>query len=687
MKKYILFSIALVTILWFLNVSQAEAAQSLEISPNGRYLTDQNGIPFLIHGDSPWSIIVQLTKEEADEYLESRRQKGFNSIVVNLIEYEYATQPPYNVYGDVPFTTPGDFSTPNEAYFAHADWVIQKAAEKGIIVMLNPCYLGYGGPISGWWKEVENNGPTKSRNYGRYLGNRYKNYTNIVWVAGGDGTPIVGSDREKNWLEILLGIKDNAPDHLWTAHWAGEYSLYVAAFRPYMDLNGIYATDLNGISKYMLDQYNRADFKPTFLWESKYEGPNYLGNYTPRQNIRRQAYEANLCGSTGQNFGSTYIFGFGANVYGKTYDWRWGMEQQGSYDMVRVKQLFSNRGWHDLIPDQNHSVITAGYGTLGSADYVSVARAGDGSFAMAYIPSTGTGTRTLTVDMGKLSGNVTTQWYNPTSGAYSTISGSPFPNSGSRNFTTPGDNGTGTNDWVLVLDASGQVPSLTPVAHWKLDETSGTTASDSSGNGNTGTLVNGPVWASGKIGGGLNFDGADDYVNLGNPASLQLTGAMTITAWIYLNNVNATAHRIVSKLGVSGQRGWELVLDDDPDNNLLMRISSNGTTIIDAKQAVKFDGVGRWVFVAGTYVPGTSLNIYRDGVLVASNTASIPASQFNSNQNVNIGRGPVGYSPFNGKIDDVRIYNRALSAAEIQSLYQSQSDTTPPAAPQGLVVQ
>jgi hypothetical protein len=61
-------------------------------------------------------------------YLEDRRQKGFNSIIVELTEHLVTADPPKNRYGDAPFATPGDFSTPNEAYFAHADWVVRKGA-------------------------------------------------------------------------------------------------------------------------------------------------------------------------------------------------------------------------------------------------------------------------------------------------------------------------------------------------------------------------------------------------------------------------------------------------------------------------------------------------------------------------------------------------------------------------------
>lgn len=101
----------------------------LKVSSNKRYLVDQHNTPFLVQGDAPWSLISGLTQAEADSYLENRRLKGFNTLMVNLIEHKF--HGPVNREGEGPFATPGDFSTPNEKYFAHADWVIRKAAEKG----------------------------------------------------------------------------------------------------------------------------------------------------------------------------------------------------------------------------------------------------------------------------------------------------------------------------------------------------------------------------------------------------------------------------------------------------------------------------------------------------------------------------------------------------------------------------
>jgi hypothetical protein len=127
--------------------------------------------------------------------------------------------------------------------------------------------------------------------------------------------------------------------------------------------------------------------------------------------------------------------------------------------MAYVKALFEPRAWHNLVPDQDHKAITAGYGTFDSSttagnryvmtsDYVAAARTPDGSLVMAYMPSL----RPLTVSMSKLRGAAGARWYDPSRGVYVQIKGSPFANSGTQVFTPPGNNGDGDGDWVLVLE-------------------------------------------------------------------------------------------------------------------------------------------------------------------------------------------------------------------------------------------
>src|SRR5215472_9365209 len=81
----------------------------LKVSSNRRYLVDQKGRPFLVVGDSPWSLIAQLDEQDIERYLKDRQSKGFNSIIVNLIEHKFCTNPPHTRAGLAPFAKPGDF--------------------------------------------------------------------------------------------------------------------------------------------------------------------------------------------------------------------------------------------------------------------------------------------------------------------------------------------------------------------------------------------------------------------------------------------------------------------------------------------------------------------------------------------------------------------------------------------------
>ena len=164
-----------------------------------------------------------------------------------------------------------------------------------------------------------------------------------------------------------------------------------------------------------------------------------------------------MSGSTGALMGNNPVWGFFQN-------WQSSLDTPMSNNMSRLGNLFSSRAWYNLVPDQNHSVVTEGYGSFGNPDYVTAARSGDGALVMAYVPSS----RTLTIDMSKLSGPVTAAWFDPTNGTHAVISGSPFANSGSRDFTTPGNNSRGDADWVLLL-AVNVAPVLDNSGNMSLD--------------------------------------------------------------------------------------------------------------------------------------------------------------------------------------------------------------------------
>ena len=408
-------------------MSDRNVAFPLKISANRRYLVDQNDKPFLLHGDTAWSIISALNESEVEHYLENRAAKGFNALIINLVEHHF--NGPLTRKGEHPFTNPLDLSTPNDRYFDYADWVLQKCAEYGFVVWLAPLYLGYRNPIDteGWYYEARMSGTNRCYRYGRYLGERYANFKNIVWMMGGDRNPD-GLQDELN--SLLMGIKLMDKENLFTAHHHPDDSMPARyGWGGWLDVNGTYSYQI--LQKKLLIDYNHKPVMPFVLLETTYEGEH---NASAVQ-IRRQAYWANLCGATGQFLGNRPIWLFDPG-------WEKAIDAQGSRDMVHVKTLFSSRAWYDLIPDQQHKIVTGGVGEYNGTDYLAAAITRDGSTLIAYMPTA----RTITVDLSKLSGSeVNGWWFDPCTGV--SKAAGKFPTSGPTQLTPPGD-----GDWALVLD-------------------------------------------------------------------------------------------------------------------------------------------------------------------------------------------------------------------------------------------
>jgi hypothetical protein len=218
--------------------------------------------------------------------------------------------------------------------------------------------------------------------------------------------------------------------------------------------------------------------------------------------------------------------------------------------------------------------------------------------------------------------------------------------------------------------------------YWTFDETSGD-ALDSSGNNINGKLLNGATRGPGKVGSALVLDGIDDYVNMGNPSALQVTGSLTISAWINSSAFPGDDAVIVSKRD-SGSTGYQLdtTIDQGPRTIGFKLTNSSGGKMY--RYGATQLQANTWYYVTGVYdASAQTLSVYLNGQPDNGPTVgTVTASQNNSTQNVNVGRRPglSGFA-FKGKIDELRIYNRALSAAEIQAAMNGStpSDTAPPA--------
>lgn len=410
----------------------ATSTWPLHVEPGKRYLLDAQNRPFLIQGDSPWSLISRLTRENVDLYLETRRQQGFNAVMTNLIEHQFTDNPPKNAYGVAPFTRAGDFSTPNEAYFAHAEYVIAKAQEKGMLVLLVPAYLGYQGGSEGWYSEMRSNGTVKLRAYGQWVANRFRNYDNIIWVEGGDYNP---PDKTLT-RAVANGIRDVDTVGKWPQTFHGGRGTGALEFLslssdPWLTVNNIY-TDATTVVSEAYGQY-AASTMPFFLIEAGYENNDVDG-----AGVRMQAYQAVFSGAMGQMMGNFPVWYFGSG-------WQNALNSTGASTLKHLPGLFTstNIPWWNLVPDTNRTVLTSSPGS--GTSRVAAARVSDGSAVVVFTPSS----RTLTIDMSKLAGpNVSARWYNPATGAFTAISGAPFANSGSRSFSAPSG-----RDSVLVLQS------------------------------------------------------------------------------------------------------------------------------------------------------------------------------------------------------------------------------------------
>lgn len=344
--------------------------------------------------------------------------------------------------GDMPFTgtlTGGfaDLTTPNPTYWAAVDQIITTAAARGITAWFNPISMAASDTIIA-------NGATRARTFGQFLGTRYAQYDNIIWLHGNEYTGPVGSELDNDMQQIAMGIKDKDPRHLstlWltsgvvtTTWWTNIVDFFTASDRDH--------------PSYLASQaaYDAAGGKPIVFIEGVYEGETSNGTTGVATPLitRQEAYDSSpILGTAGTFFGDTN------HTWPST--WQTVMTSTGNTQMQFFPQAFAGRQWWKLVPDENHSVVTAGYGgkaTGGFAgdNYAPAARVPDGSLIMAYLP----GATTITVDMTKSVNNAYSHWYNPQTGALTQDAG-PLANTGTHAFTPPT---TGT-DWVFILDTQG----------------------------------------------------------------------------------------------------------------------------------------------------------------------------------------------------------------------------------------
>ena len=422
----------------------------------------ENGDPFFWLGDTGWLLFEKLKREEAEKYLENRRQKGFNVIQVMLLHGLAIA----NAYGDsalinknvaAPKTTPGNSFLKKKEYdyWDHVDYIIDLAAKKGIYMALVPV----------WGTNVKSGAVKKAdaATYAKWLAERYKKKPNIIWLNGGD---IKGTDSMNTWKIIGNTIRRTDPDHLISFHPFGRTtSSQWFHNEPWLDFNmfqsGHRSYDLDTSKnehrfgpdnyKFVLIDYYKKPVKPTLDGEPSYEEIPYgLHDTTkPRWNdndVRRYGYWEVFAGGAGYTYGNNAVMqmhkpGDTEIAYGTRFYWYDAIDHPGAKQMIYLKKLMLSKPYFERMADQ--SLIAGENGN--KYEYIAATRGKDYAFIYDY-----TG-KPFEVRMGKISGgSVKASWYSPKNGSKKGIG--TFVNKGFRKFDPPGEQKDG-NDWVLILES------------------------------------------------------------------------------------------------------------------------------------------------------------------------------------------------------------------------------------------
>jgi hypothetical protein len=423
---------------------------SLKVSDNQRFLVRPDGTPFFYLGDTAWELFHRLNREDADLYLADRAKKGFTVIqAVALAEFGGLTEP--NPYGQLPLIDK-DPAKPNDKYFDHVDYIVDKAASHGMFIGLLPTW---GDKVNKKWGQgPEIFTPENAKAFGQYLGQRYKDKP-IIWILGGD-RPIEKPEHLAIWRAMAEGLKaGDGGRHLITYHPQGRNtSSKFVHNEPWLDFNTLQSGHArkNFPSYEMITaDYNRKPTKPCMDSEPAYENHPVREKkdqgWFDEYDVRKICYWDLFAGAFGHTYGCHDIWmmydkdrGM-KNLADARTGWRKALHLPGSTQVGHARKLLEARPFLTRIPDQ--SIIKSDIGKEGN--HVRATRDSEGRYVLVYLPTP----RPVTVDLTKLKGEITASWFDPRTGEYQPIA-DRIPNTGTREFQSPGTEKA--PDWVLVLD-------------------------------------------------------------------------------------------------------------------------------------------------------------------------------------------------------------------------------------------
>jgi hypothetical protein len=465
-KKHLMKKILLVSLL-FLSITNIRAQQQntpgrLVISKDNRYLEYEDGTPFFWLGDTGWFLFSHLTFDEIKKYLDNRVSKGFNVIQATLLGDFNIKSPTRAGYSRA--LKSAEPLIPDESYFKFVDSVVALCLEKKVYLAL----------LTTWGdKVVKSAGNTvifdsvNAFTYGKWLGERYQKFPNIIWIIGGD-VPVVkdGINYIAVWRRMASGIREGTKGKCLITYHPNGYrsSSEWLHNESWLDFNMIQSSHGNRdvpTWTFVSNDRHLTPVKPTIDAEPNYEDHpvhpwpkwNADSGYFRDYDVRKQLYRSVFAGSIGVTYGHHAVWQFLSErdevINYADRGWINALDRPGAFQAGYMRRLVESRSLKNRFPDS--LIVTEGQGTTNQS-HIEAYRGGENDFAMVYLPIG----KTIKVNTSFIkSGKFVAWWFNPKDASVKKIG---LYNVGQREFT-PLSSGI-ENDWVLVLDdASKNFPT------------------------------------------------------------------------------------------------------------------------------------------------------------------------------------------------------------------------------------
>lgn len=465
----------------------------LQVHPEGHYLQTSDGRPFFWLGDTAWSLAQNCSREEAAYYLATRAHQGFNIVqMVALAENASVRKP--NALGQLAFEDE-DPRRPREAFFDHVVNLVDLAASLGLRVALVPTW---GDKLTAPWgtgpRIFHSSDPGAAQAYGRYLGQRLRGRSHIVWMIGGD-RPVRLRGLDNDFLQGLAASAGFTPEQDWQPLWEamvlglaeglGERPLCI--YHPqggefssseqlphagWLDIHAMQSGHGGGhdvpVWRSIARDAALVPPKPTLDIEPNYEDHPYnpWPSWDPAtgwfrdHDVRKQCYRSVFAGACGVTYGHQAVWQFASLRNGvinfADRDWTDALHRPGARQMLLLRRLMESRPAFTRIHDPG---LAAQQHDTPGANRIVATRDREGTYALVYFPAQDLAAR---IDLSALrSTRVAAWWYDPRTGARLPLG--LFQAVGGQVFTSPPYG----PDWVLMLeDPACGYPAPVGAAGW-----------------------------------------------------------------------------------------------------------------------------------------------------------------------------------------------------------------------------